>query len=153
MPLYDDTPYPVDMARTLANQLRETGKYASVYTRPARRDNGISMARVYVVLKDSTPQTSAPVNLWMYETKILRIKDPYGNLYWVSKRDYDNPAKTMIPICNGKGLRRTYTKAGHDGNNMILRANIVQVLREREIIFPKDVKPVTIPAGDQHEKD
>jgi hypothetical protein len=73
-------------------------------------------------------------NAWMYEKYITRVKDVYGSFYYVATRNLNNPDKTMLAICNHRGLRRTNTEAGRDGLNMLHRENVAEV-RETKLSF------------------
>lgn len=71
---------------------------------------------------------ATPVNLYMYESPVVRVVDRWGRRLYVPKRYLESPLKVMLPICRKDGLRRSYTPAGKDGLNMIHRENIERIL-------------------------
>lgn len=73
-----------------------------------------------------------PINAYMYEEDVTRVQDVYGKFYWVSTRHLNDESKTMIPICNHRGLRRSYTVAGHDNQNTLHRDNIQKVIKTKK---------------------
>lgn len=73
-----------------------------------------------------------PANAYMYEPSITRVRDTYGRFYWVATRQLEMSNKTMLHICNGKGLLRAYTKAGNDGQNSLHREDVAEILQERK---------------------
>lgn len=79
---------------------------------------------------DPTPHR---LNSYQYESRITRIRDVYGKFAWVATRHLEMSNKTMLHICNGRGLLRAYTKAGDDRQNSLHRDNVAEVLQERMI--------------------
>ncbi len=71
------------------------------------------------------------LNPWQYADAIVRIVDVYGRRCWVDKAGLDNPKQILIPLCRKDGMRRSNTKAGDDGLNLLHRDNIAHVLQTK----------------------
>lgn len=82
-----------------------------------------------------------PINAYMYEQKITRVKDVYGRFYWLSTRHLNNPEKTLIPICTHRGLRRNHTQAGRDNQNNLHRGNIAETRETKNSFWFEDGEP------------
>ena len=82
------------------------------------------------------------INAYQYVKRIARVRTVYGETLRIDADALDTPERTLLPICNASGLKRTHTKAGKDGMNALHRGNIAEVI---------SIKPVDhdTPAKDQ----
>lgn len=95
--------------------------------------------------------------------ELITVIDTYGDEVIVSKADYDNPKKTMLPMYTRTGKRFTdwYAQMNWFGKpTVILRGNIVCLLKDRltaedqatedfitataEHLFGPDIEPLNV---------